>query len=213
MSVINVSSVKLEHAAAPFTEPFTFDITFEALRALDDDVEWKVIYVGSTEDLQHDQELDSCSVGPIPAGVNNFVFEAAAPTPGSIPKDELLGLTVVILSASYANQEFVRIGYYVNVEYDNEELQAQDPPPDPHVIERLQRRVLAEKPRVTRYNIKWDIEEEPTSAKTTLLDASLATNGEQNPQTALTAQQGLDDTAEPAEVTKAETASQAVAVA
>lgn len=45
------------------------------------------------------------------------------------------------------------MGYYVNNEYDSEELVA-DPPAKP-IIERVRRNVLAEKPRVTRFAIKW----------------------------------------------------------
>ena len=38
------------------------------------DLEWKVVYVGSASDGKFDQELDSVLVGPIPVGVNKFVF-------------------------------------------------------------------------------------------------------------------------------------------
>ena len=60
------------------------------------------------------------------------------------------------MTASYADQEFVRIGYYVNTEYDSEELRLQDPPPDPPLPDRLVRDVLIDKPRVTRFGIKWE---------------------------------------------------------
>lgn len=32
------------------------------------DLEWKLIYVGSAESEDYDQELDSCMVGPVPVG-------------------------------------------------------------------------------------------------------------------------------------------------
>ena len=32
------------------------------------DIEWKLIYVGSAESEDYDQELDSCMVGPVPVG-------------------------------------------------------------------------------------------------------------------------------------------------
>ena len=79
---------------------------------------------------EHDQELDSLFVGPIP-----------------------LGVTVILLTCSYDGREFVRVGYYVNNEYDSEELNA-EPPAKPD-IDRVRRNVLAEKPRVTRLAIKW----------------------------------------------------------
>ena len=101
----------------------------------------------------HDQELDSLLVGPIPVGVNKFIFEADPPSLTKIPASEILGVTVILLSCSYDSREFVRVGYYVNNEYDTEELNAE--PPAKPLIERVRRNILAEKPRVTRFAIKW----------------------------------------------------------
>jgi histone chaperone ASF1 len=105
---------------------------------------------------QYDQELDSLLVGPIPVGVNKFVFEADSPNTQRIPDAEILGVTVILLTCSYDGREFVRVGYYVNNEYDSEELNA-DPPAKP-IIDRIRRNVLAEKPRVTRFQIKWYVQ-------------------------------------------------------
>ena len=102
---------------------------------------------------EHDQELDSLLVGPIPVGVNKFIFEADPPDTKRIPDAEILGVTVILLTCAYDNREFVRVGYYVNNEYDSDELNA-DPPAKP-LLDRVRRNVLAEKPRVTRFAIKW----------------------------------------------------------
>lgn len=102
---------------------------------------------------QYDQELDSLLVGPIPVGVNKFIFEADAPDTSRIPDADILGVTVILLTCAYDGREFVRVGYYVNNEYDSEELNAE--PPSKPVIERVRRNILSEKPRVTRFAIKW----------------------------------------------------------
>lgn len=130
-------------------------------------------------------------VGPVPVGVNTFEFEvrsarggedkrrelihagflaqAAAPLPSRIPPSDLIGVTVILLTCSYADQEFVRIGYYVNTEYGDPALKAQYDAsleegaaasgvtaPDPTKnVHGLVRSVLSEKPRVTRFNIAW----------------------------------------------------------
>jgi histone chaperone ASF1 len=60
---------------------------------------------------------------------------------------------VILLTCAYDDREFVRVGYYVNNEYDSDELKA-DPPAKP-IIERIRRNVLDTKPRVTRFAIKW----------------------------------------------------------
>ena len=46
-------------------------------------------------------------------------------------------------------------GYYVNNEYDAPELN--ESPPEPPLHDRLVRTILAEKPRVTRYQIDWQM--------------------------------------------------------
>jgi histone chaperone ASF1 len=106
---------------------------------------------------EYDQELDSVLVGPLPIGVNKFVFRADPPDLSRIPNSEIIGVTVILLSCSYEDREFVRVGYYVNNEYTDEAL-ALEPPAKP-VIEKVQRQILAEKPRVTRFAIKWYVVE------------------------------------------------------
>ncbi|EED19908.1 histone chaperone ASF1, putative [Talaromyces stipitatus ATCC 10500] len=157
MSVVSLLGVKVLNNPAAFSDPYEFEITFECLEQLQKDLEWKLTYVGSATSSEHDQELDSLLVGPIPVGVNKFIFEADPPDLKRIPQTEILGVTVILLTCSYDGREFVRVGYYVNNEYDSEELNA-DPPSKP-IIERVRRNVLAEKPRVTRFAIKWDSEE------------------------------------------------------
>lgn len=118
------------------------------------DLEWKIIYVGSSDNDKYDQVLDSIFVGPVPQGVSRFIFQAPAPDPSKIPNSEIIGVTVCLLTCSYRGREFVRTGYYVNNEYDTEELKQN--PPETIQYERLQRSILSDKPRVTRWEIKWD---------------------------------------------------------
>ena len=47
-----------------------------------------------------------------------------------IPPEDVLGVTVVLLTCSYRDHEFVRIGYYVNNEYTDPELN-ENPPAQP----------------------------------------------------------------------------------
>lgn len=116
------------------------------------DLEWKLIYVSSPGNEELDQELDDCLVGPVPVGVNSFEFEGSAPDPSKIPPEDVLGVAALILTGSYRDQEFVRVGYYQNTEYDNEEMK--ETPPSKIMVERLVRDIST-KPRVTRFQIKW----------------------------------------------------------
>ncbi|KAJ6782053.1 hypothetical protein PWT90_03871 [Aphanocladium album] len=156
MSVVSLLGVKVVNNPAKFTDKYEFEITFECLEQLEKDLEWKLTYVGSAQSDQYDQELDSLLVGPVPVGVNKFIFEADSPDTSRIPDADIIGVTVVLLTCSYDGREFVRVGYYVNNEYDSPELNAE--PPAKPLIDRVKRNVLAEKPRVTRFAIKWDSE-------------------------------------------------------
>ncbi|EDO15315.1 hypothetical protein Kpol_448p2 [Vanderwaltozyma polyspora DSM 70294] len=158
MSIVSLLGIKVLNNPAKFSDPYEFEITFECLESLKHDLEWKLTYVGSSRSLEHDQELDSILVGPVPVGVNKFVFTADPPSAELIPASELVSVTVILLSCSYDGREFVRVGYYVNNEYDDEELR--ENPPAKVQVDHVVRNILAEKPRVTRFNIVWDNENE-----------------------------------------------------
>ena len=65
----------------------------------------------------------------------------------------MLFRSVILLTGSYADQEFIRVGYYVNNAYDSEELR--ENPPEVLDLSKVRRELLVDKPRVTRFNIKW----------------------------------------------------------
>ena len=140
-------------------------------------MEWKVLYVGSAQDASRDQILDEILVGPVPVGVNKFVLQADAPDPNKLAPEDLLGVTVVLVTCSYKEREFVRVGYYVNNEYHDPNAppppppptdgsEPPPPPPIPHPVppEHIQRQILADKPRVTKFPISWG--DEPTQTAT-----------------------------------------------
>lgn len=89
----------------------------------------------------------------MPQGLNRFVLTASRPDHTRIPQDDLVGVTVILITCCYLGNEFIRIGYYVNNDYD--------PPIDrenlPQTIDvnQLRRNIMAEQPRVTRLPIDW----------------------------------------------------------
>uniref|UniRef100_A0A673VC13 Anti-silencing function 1B histone chaperone n=1 Tax=Suricata suricatta TaxID=37032 RepID=A0A673VC13_SURSU len=75
MAKVSVLNVAVLENPSPFHSPFRFEISFECSEDLADDLEWKIIYVGSAESEEFDQILDSVLVGPVPAGRHMFVFQ------------------------------------------------------------------------------------------------------------------------------------------
>ena len=164
MSIVDVLEVKyVSENPSAFDAPLRFEVTFECLDSLEDDLEWKIVYVGSAEDQGRDQVLEEVMVGPVPLGTSKFVLEAPPPSFAEIPRGDRLGVTVVSITCAYLDQPFVSVGYYVNNEYfapgagpreGGAAVPPEDAPPD-FGAERVFRNLCADQPRVTRYAIKW----------------------------------------------------------
>ncbi|KAF4611604.1 hypothetical protein D9613_003913 [Agrocybe pediades] len=151
---VTIRNVEFINNPARFSDVYRFRVTFECIAPLEDDLEWRLIFVSCPGDEALDQELDDCLVGPVPQGINSFEFEGSAPDPSRIPEEDVLGVAALILTGSYRDQEFVRVGYYQNTEYDNPEMN--ETPPPKIMFNRLVRDIST-KPRVTRFHIKWDV--------------------------------------------------------
>ena len=152
MSLVNINSVCILNNPSPFKSPFSFEITFEVIAPLEFDLEFKVIYVGSADSESHDQVLESVLVGPVPVGTSKFILESPCANISLLPENDILGVTVVLLTCSYMSKEFVRVGYYVNNEYADEELK--ENPPAQTDFDKLTRSILADKPRVITFYLK-----------------------------------------------------------
>ncbi|CAK9874444.1 unnamed protein product [Sphagnum jensenii] len=126
MSAVNVTNVTVLDNPSMFLNPFQFEISYECLVALKDDLEWKLIYVGSAEDEKYDQVLESVLVGPLNVGNYRFVFQAEPPEPEKIPEEDIIGVT---------------------------NLREEDDPPAKVQVHQVQRNILADKPRVTKFPI------------------------------------------------------------
>ncbi|KAF8836235.1 hypothetical protein PAXINDRAFT_170200 [Paxillus involutus ATCC 200175] len=154
MSIVTIRNVEFFNNPARFSDPYKFRVIFECIAPLKEDLEWKLIYVSSPGNEELDQELDDCLVGPVPVGTNSFDFEGIPPDPSKIPPEDVMGVAALILTGSYKDQEFVRVGYYQNTEYDNEEMK--ENPPSKIMFDRLVRDMNTN-PRVTRFQIRWDV--------------------------------------------------------
>ena len=169
--IINVVNVNVLDNPTSATNPFQFEIIFEACKDLEDgkgfyslisnlDLEWKMTYVGDYRSVEKDQILDSILVGPINRGTHKFCFQvcnfyfllyshflqANAPDFSRVPEDCLVGVTVLLITCCYHNQEFIRIGYYVCNNLDT----------PMHSFSDIQRQILADQPRVTHTPIDWE---------------------------------------------------------
>ena len=58
MAKVHVCNVVVLDNPSQFNNPFQFEITFECIEDLPEDLEWKIIYVGSAESEEFDQVCD-----------------------------------------------------------------------------------------------------------------------------------------------------------
>jgi histone chaperone ASF1 len=151
--VVLYSALQVSSLLSPSVVSLSCTYTYSLPSLLD--LEWKVLYVGSAQDAHQDQVLDEILVGPVPVGLNKFVLQADPPNIGLLGNENILGVTVVLVTCSYQDHEFVRIGYYVNNEYVGPDADSENPPENPD-LKLVQRHILADKPRVTKFPITWD---------------------------------------------------------
>lgn len=103
----------------------------------------------------YDQVLEEAEMDCSQPGQMKFNFQGQPPDHTKLPENDVVGVTAVLLTCSYKdNQEFLRVGYYVYNYYEDEALSL-EPPATPDVT-KLVRHILVEKPRVTKFQIDWD---------------------------------------------------------
>ncbi|CAF2131999.1 unnamed protein product [Rotaria magnacalcarata] len=149
-----ISNVNVHNNPAKFLSNYTFEIKFECLEQLTQELEFKLVYVGDAKEDKQDQVLDVVVIDAVAPGTYKFIFEAPPPDPKKLPNDSDVDVSVILLLALYRNQEFARVGYYVFTEYDDPELR--ENPPVKVDFEKLNRNIAVDEPRVTTFPIIWD---------------------------------------------------------
>ena len=133
------------------------------------------MYVGSAESCEYDQVLEEFIIDELPPGkhintkiktwIGEICFKvcSASPEYKKIPyPDDLLAASIVMISATYRNQEFFRYiwvykrrcSYFVFNSYENPDW-IEKPPKDVQ-IDNLHRFLLIDKPRIKKTEIIWD---------------------------------------------------------
>jgi len=130
-------------------------------------LEWELVYVYAQDSANAqlaDQVMDSIVVGPFSVGKNTFEFRTKAPKLSEIPAEEIMGVSLLLLSCIYQGQELFQVGYYVYIYEEGQEtvpevaivdgVEVHDPhriPKTPKDFNKLMRHILHTKPRLTRF--------------------------------------------------------------
>ena len=154
MSSVNVLNIIPKNPITKFNDIYTFEIIFEVLSEIKKDIEWKMVYITS-DNQKNDQILSEIQIEPPKQlGQMKFEFTGDAPLIEKIPENDIIGVAAILICCSYNDQEFFRCGYYLNVTYDNEEMNINIP--EKIDVNHLIRNLLADKPRIVRYEIDWE---------------------------------------------------------
>ena len=146
---ISIDKVTVVKPKGFFNDEIVFDIEFECTSPISDYIKWEVTYCGSAISHDYDQILTTAFVGPIEVGMNRFVLVAKPPKIEQIPFDELV-LSVIMLSAYYKDQEFIRIGHFVSNDIPQEAQSV-----DQLDVSTIERSFDVEKPTVHISQINW----------------------------------------------------------
>ena len=111
-----------------------------------------VVYVGSASDSSYDQVLEHVTVSSLKKGFQVFELSVAPPDASKIPsKEDLLGVTLLMITVLYRRQEFFRCSYFVYNGYEESTMNS-----GPVCLTKVIRSILREKPRMRINEIVWD---------------------------------------------------------
>jgi hypothetical protein len=72
MAQVNINNIIVNNNPSSVLDPFSFTITFECFNALPGTFDWKIIYIGSPNNPDCDQIIDSFDMDNISQGVMQF---------------------------------------------------------------------------------------------------------------------------------------------
>lgn len=117
MSNIIFRKISSQSTIQKLLEPMKFDIILDSNKEMSDDIEFEIIYSVDPKSEKNDQKICSMLVGPIPMGKIGFSLETDCLNIDFIDQKHIFGVTSVIIIGKYNSQQFLRIGYIINVRY------------------------------------------------------------------------------------------------
>lgn len=88
------------------------------------------------------------------SGEQTIELSVEPPDPSKIPKEsDILGVTVLMITALYRRQEFFRCSYFIYNNYEDDSLAERS---EGVLVDKVVRSILIDKPRIRLYEIMWD---------------------------------------------------------
>ena len=166
-NLVKVLNIIPKNPITQFTDPYTFEIILDFTSVIKKELIWKMFYLCS-ENKEDDQLFNEMKISP-PNQINQMKLEFTGNAPNfeKIPKKELIGTAAILLCCSYNDEEFFRCGFYLDICFDNDEMNLKIP--EKIDVNHLLRNMF-NKPRIILYQIKWDEETDKKDDDTNISD-------------------------------------------
>jgi hypothetical protein len=148
MYPIEILYIKVLNNFCNINSLFVFEVLYEIKYTLETDFHINVIYITSPLEKKNDQELELFTLPAKKMGKFKVILKIQPPNYNNFKLEELMEVTVILLTVSYQKTELIRIGYYLNNEivFGNEADQTNS-----IKKENIIRKILSDKPRITYF--------------------------------------------------------------
>ena len=152
--MFRITNILINDNPEPFKSKINLEIHYESHQNFQTPINFKVIYIGSIESSKHDQILISLEKEKMKKGEDKLFLTIDPPKKNLIPSlEDLLGMSALMISCSFKNNEFFRCSYYVRNDYmDNEEIINENN----FDINKVFRCFYTVKPKIIVNDIDWD---------------------------------------------------------
>lgn len=148
MYPIEILYIKVLNNFCNINSLFIFEVLYEIKYNLETDFHINVIYITSPLEKKNDQELELFTLPAKKIGKFKVILKIQPPNYNNFKLEELMEVTVILLTVSYQKTELIRIGYYLN----NEIVFRNDADETNSIKnENIIRKILSDKPRITYF--------------------------------------------------------------
>lgn len=114
---IQIKSLTTSNKNLTVKDNAVFQITLQVNLESPSDLTFQVFYIGDPNSDVSDQCLAEDIVGPLQTGTFKFDLECSNIDINSIPLHSLFGVTSILIKGAYQDKQFLRAGFFVNVNY------------------------------------------------------------------------------------------------
>jgi histone chaperone ASF1 len=129
MSLVNILNIRPVSDYFPVRDNFVFDVALRTMAPLpkskpflSSDLQWKVIYIGSSTNDDYDQQLEEFEVPVNEPSEFQFQIVAGPPDFSKFPSyDEIFDVTALMIMVQYDDREFFRCSFLISHEYADQQ--------------------------------------------------------------------------------------------